>query len=99
MKNNAFNQGMLRASTAGIALALFISPALAQLRPTHAATMPPRPPAPIPPPPRRRRRTAPQRTIQHINVTGTQRIEPATVLTYIALREGDPYDPPRSTRR
>jgi outer membrane protein insertion porin family len=91
MKNNAINQGMLRASTAGIALALFMSPAMAQMRdsPNNAATAaganPAAAPAAAP--------TAPQRTIEHINVTGTQRVETTTVLTYIALREGDPYDP------
>lgn len=37
-------------------------------------------PAPPPAPP-----------IQHIVVKGTQRIESATVLSYISLREGDPY--------
>jgi outer membrane protein insertion porin family len=30
--------------------------------------------------------------IRHIVVLGTQRIEPATVLSYITLREGDPYN-------
>jgi len=32
------------------------------------------------------------RVIQHINVLGTQRIEPATVLSYISVREGDVYN-------
>jgi outer membrane protein insertion porin family len=32
------------------------------------------------------------RTIQHIQVLGTQRIEPATVLSYITIREGDIYN-------
>jgi outer membrane protein insertion porin family len=36
---------------------------------------------------------APKRTIQHIVVSGTQRVEPGTVLTYVNIREGDPYDP------
>jgi outer membrane protein insertion porin family len=30
--------------------------------------------------------------IQHIVVTGTQRIEPATVLSYVTVHVGDPYD-------
>mgnify|MGYP001549862266 CR=1 FL=1 len=30
-------------------------------------------------------------TILHITVKGTQRIESATVLSYISLHEGDPY--------
>ncbi len=32
------------------------------------------------------------RIIQHIVVTGTQRIEPQTVVSYISLREGDVYN-------
>jgi outer membrane protein insertion porin family len=35
---------------------------------------------------------APGRTIQHIVVRGTQRIEPETVLTYISIREGEVYN-------
>ena len=41
---------------------------------------------------------APAPTIQRIVVHGTQRIEPATVLSYISLREGDPYTPAASDR-
>jgi outer membrane protein insertion porin family len=33
------------------------------------------------------------RTIQHLVVRGTQRVEQGTVLTYISLREGDAYTP------
>ncbi|HVW72894.1 MAG TPA: outer membrane protein assembly factor BamA [Rhizomicrobium sp.] len=36
---------------------------------------------------------APARTIQHIVVRGTQRVEPGTVLTYVGLREGDNFTP------
>jgi outer membrane protein insertion porin family len=36
--------------------------------------------------------------IQHIVVKGTQRIEPATVLSYISLHEGDPYQPQTADR-
>jgi outer membrane protein insertion porin family len=89
----AFNQGLLRASSASLALVLFLTPAEAQLRSdaegnnaaaAAAAANPAAAPA---------AQAAPQRTIQHITVSGTQRVEPATVLTYVALREGDPYDP------
>src|ERR1700722_13294736 len=38
-------------------------------------------PAPIPGP-----------VIKHIVVRGAQRVEPATVLSYVSLREGEPYD-------
>jgi len=41
---------------------------------------------------------APAPTIQHIVVKGTQRIEPATVLSYISLHEGDPYQPQTADR-
>jgi outer membrane protein insertion porin family len=34
-------------------------------------------------------------TIQGIAVQGSQRIEPATVRTYVTVREGDPFDPAR----
>src|SRR5580692_2594518 len=45
-----------------------------------AATQPAAPPA------------KPGAPIQHIVVAGAQRIEPATVLSYISLREGEAYD-------
>lgn len=34
----------------------------------------------------------PGATIQHIVVEGAQRVEPATVLSYVSVREGEPYD-------
>ena len=37
-------------------------------------------------------------TIEIIQVQGSQRIEPATVRTYLTLREGDPFDPVRIDR-
>jgi len=90
---SALNRGLLRATSASLALALFMAPASAQLRSdgernneaAAAAANPAAAPAAAP--------QAPQRAIQHIVVSGTQRVENATVLTYIALREGDPYDP------
>ena len=91
----AFTKGLLRASSASLALALFITPAEAQLRSdaegnnaaaAAAAANPAAAPVAAP-------EAAPPRTIQHISVSGTQRVEQATVLTYVALREGDPYDP------
>ena len=91
----AFTKGLLRASSASLALALFMTPAVAQLRSdaegnnaaaAAAAANPAAAPVAAP-------QAAPLRTIQHISVSGTQRVEQATVLTYVALREGDPYDP------
>ena len=35
----------------------------------------------------------PAKIIQHIVVRGTQRVEAGTVLTYVAVREGDTYTP------
>ena len=91
----ALSKGMLRASSASLALVMFLAPAEAQLRPegegnnaaaaAAAANPAAAPAAPAP--------AAPLRTIQHVVVTGTQRVENTTVLTYIAIREGDPYDP------
>ncbi len=82
----AFNKALLRATSATLVLALFLSPAEAQLRdegernPAAGSAVPAAP-------------AGPQRTIQHVTVTGTQRVEISTVLTYIQIREGDPYDP------
>ncbi len=41
---------------------------------------------------------APLPSILHITVKGTQRIEPATVLSYISLHEGDSYQPQTADR-
>ena len=96
------NKGLLRASSACAALALFIAPAEAQradgqlnnpgaapaagLGAAAPGAITPGAPAAAPPP-------APIRTIQHISVSGTQRVEQSTILTYVALREGDNYVP------
>jgi len=37
-------------------------------------------------------------TIEQILVQGNQRVEPATIRTYLTLREGDPFDPARMNR-
>ena len=89
-------KGLLSAGTATLALALFMAPAKAQLREpaegnnaaAAAAANPAGAPAAAP-----AAAPAPTRVIQHIEVTGTQRVENATVLAYTGLREGDPYDP------
>ena len=90
---SALNKGLFCAGSASLALALFMAPAEAQLRSeaegNNAAAAAAANPAGAPVAPV----AAPQRIIQHINVSGTQRVENATVLTYIAIREGDPYDP------
>jgi len=45
-----------------------------------------------PPPPSAPPATAPGPEIKHIVVLGAQRIEPATVLSYVSIREDQPYD-------
>jgi outer membrane protein insertion porin family len=97
---------LLRATSAGICLALTAGPAGAQLRPgaaerakqlnqqagqtqNNAAANAAANPAAQPAQPA----AAPRRVIQHIVVRGTQRVEPATVLTYVGLREGDNFTP------
>jgi len=92
MSVNALFARVMRTALAAAVLALCAVsiPASAQLasglsaRPAGADTAAP-PAAPAP-------------TIQHIVVKGTQRIEPATVLSYISLHEGDPYQPQTADR-
>src|SRR4051812_6576036 len=94
---------LLRATSAGLVLAMAAAPALGQLRPgaadrarelnaqagnNAAANAAANPAAQAAAAPAE----AP-RIIQHIVVRGTQRVEPGTVLTYIGLREGDTYTP------
>jgi outer membrane protein insertion porin family len=52
----------------------------------RAPVAPPGPPPEVVAPPS-------TQTVQHIVVRGTQRIEPATVVSYISIREGDIYNP------
>ena len=74
-------KGILRATSASLALALSLCPAAGQL----AAGPAPAPAAPA--------ATAPRPLIRQIVVRGTQRVEVGTVITYLDLREGDPFDP------
>jgi outer membrane protein insertion porin family len=74
-----------RASLAAAAcLALANSTTDAQVAAPTAPKSPPIAPAPAGP-------AAETRNVQHIVVLGTQRIEPATVLSYISIHEGDVY--------
>ena len=100
MRTNGLKRSLLRSTSAWLSLALLCAPAQAQpavgpalptppagapaaAAPIAAATAP-EPVAPV---------TAPDaRVIRHITVQGTQRIEPSTVITYLNMREGDPYD-------
>src|SRR5581483_7138379 len=76
--------GVLRATSASLALALFLSPAAAQLASGPAAPPPGAGANPAPPP-------APARIIRHIVVTGTQRVGADTVMAYMTMREGDAW--------
>jgi outer membrane protein insertion porin family len=97
MRTIANYKAVLRATSATLCLAIFAAPANAQLRPGADAraqelnaqrTNPQQPQAATPQTP-----AQPQRMIQRITVSGTQRVEPGTVLTYVNIREGDAYDP------
>ena len=88
LKRGVTNKGLLRASSASLALLLFITPGEAQLAsgvPSGSAAPPAAGAAAAAP-------VAPKPIIQHIVISGTQRVEETTVLTYVSLREGDPYD-------
>jgi outer membrane protein insertion porin family len=85
MSLNALFAQVTRTASVVLLLAIAATPAGAQLAagpsapPTAAAPSQPAPP--------------PAPTVLHIVVRGTQRIEGATVLSYISLHEGDPYTP------
>jgi outer membrane protein insertion porin family len=67
------------------------SPAFAQGQPAPGPTTGTPPEArQLPPPPAVQ--AQPQRPILSLTVSGNQRIEPETVLSYTSLRVGDPYD-------
>ncbi|HET7084904.1 MAG TPA: outer membrane protein assembly factor BamA [Rhizomicrobium sp.] len=95
----------MRATSAGLCLALAAGPAGAQLRPgaaDRAKDLNQQAPQPnnadaaaAANPAAQLAQPAAQapRPIQHIVVRGTQRVEPGTVLTYVGVREGDNYTP------
>ena len=87
MRIVALKNGLLRTTSLCLSLAMAVAPVLAQPAVPGAGTAPPPATAAAPEP------AAPAiRTIRRIVVTGTQRIEAATVLTYVNMREGDIYD-------
>src|SRR5579863_7441734 len=104
MRTLRLRSRLLRATSAGLCLALTSAPAIAQLRPGAAerakelnqqavpnnadAAAAANPAAQIAAP-----AAEVPRIIQHIVVRGTQRVEPGTVLTYIGVREGDNFTP------
>jgi len=104
MRTLRLRSRLLRATSAGLCVALISAPAGAQLRPgaadrakelnqqappsNAAAAAAANPAAQVAAP----AAEAP-RVIQHIAVRGTQRVEPGTVLTYVGVREGDNYTP------
>ncbi|HWY15168.1 MAG TPA: outer membrane protein assembly factor BamA [Rhizomicrobium sp.] len=68
-----------------VALAAACAAAALPVLPTLAQQANPAPPASSP-------AAVPGPTIKRIVVQGAQRVEPATVLSYVSIREGDPYD-------
>src|SRR3954468_25049147 len=96
---------LLRATSAGVCLALATLPVGAQLRPgaaERAKALNQQPAAPNNEDAAAAANPAGQvaapaaevpRVIQHIVVRGTQRVEAGTVLTYVGVREGDTYSP------
>jgi outer membrane protein insertion porin family len=104
MLTRGLRNRLLRATSVGVCLALIAAPAGAQLRPgaaerardmnagtapttDNAAAAAAANPAAIP-----GAEAQPQHIIRHIAIAGTQRVEAATVLTYVNIREGDAYD-------
>jgi outer membrane protein insertion porin family len=70
-------------------------PAGAQAAPAPAAPGAQAPAQAAPPPPAAAPAPAPTRTITSLSVSGNQRLEPETVLSYTALRIGENYDQER----
>ena len=96
MRTIALKNGLLRTTSACLSLVLACSPSAAQLQPAvPGAATPPAAAAPPAPAASTPAAAAPASApiIRRIIVTGTQRIETSTVLTYVNMREGDPYDP------
>jgi outer membrane protein insertion porin family len=105
MRTLRLRSRLLRATSAGICLALVAAPAGAQLRPgaaDRAKELNQQPQAPNNAETNAAANPAAQvaapvaptpHVIQHIVVRGTQRVEPGTVLTYVGLREGDNFTP------
>ena len=84
----------VRLAASCLLLLLFVGSALAQPRGAQPPLPPPRtarsaaPTAPVPP----------GGTIQSIKVEGNQRIESGTILSYMLVQPGDPFDPDRLDR-
>ena len=106
MRTLRLRSRLLRATSAGLCVALTCAPANAQLRPgaaerakelnAQAAAAPNNAASAAAANPAAQPAapsTEAPRIIQHIVVRGTQRVEPGTVLTYVGVREGDTYTP------
>jgi outer membrane protein insertion porin family len=90
-RNRVFPNGRryCAALLVGTVLGGLTSPAFAQGQPAPTAGAAPEARMLPPPPPVQ---AQPQRTALSLTVTGNQRIEPETVLSYTSLRVGEPYD-------
>ncbi len=89
MRIIALKNGLLRTTSVCLSLLMAVTPSTAQL-PAVSGGPAAAPSATAPPP----ATAVPARPlIRDIVVVGTQRIEQATVLTYVNMRAGDVYDP------
>jgi outer membrane protein insertion porin family len=97
MRIVALKNGLLRTTSVCLSLAMAVTPSVAQTPAVPGAATPPpaasAPAAAAPQPAATAPAPAPANVIRRIVVTGTQRIEEATVLTYVNMRQGDLYDP------
>jgi outer membrane protein insertion porin family len=92
MSANALFARLKRAAPASVLLASVVASPTADAQLKNPAAAAPEKSAPAATP----ENTAPVQPsaiIRRILVTGTQRIEPATVLTYLTVHDGDAYDP------
>jgi len=78
----------------GTALGGMAVPAAAQTQPGAPANQAPAPSQPVPTVPLQQNvpPTAAPQIVRSITVTGNQRLEPETILSYISLRPGEPFD-------
>jgi len=90
--NEAFPNGrkLCAALLVGTMLGGLAAPAAAQTAPAAQPAAPGQPVQVTPPSP-----TEPQRAIRSVTVNGNQRLEQETVLSYTALRPGEPFDQER----
>jgi outer membrane protein insertion porin family len=101
MRIIALKKGLLRTTSVCLSLAMAVTPVAAQIpavpavpgaAPTSAPVSTPAAAAPVAQPTVAPAPGVSARVIRRLEVLGTQRIENATVLTYVNMREGDLYN-------